>query len=52
MGMEKFLLLYADARMGRGYCLYIAFWYSSAYYMDLTEPCGIFWERAVSINTH
>ena len=49
------LLLYTDARMSMGYCLDIAFWYSSEYGTDLTHnlaPFGIFWERAVSINTH
>ena len=28
----------ADACISRGYCLYIAFWYSSEYHTDLTEP--------------
>ena len=41
--------------MSMGYCLDIAFWYSSEYGTDLTNnlaQCGIFWEHAVSINTH
>ena len=38
--------------MSRGYCPYIAFWYSGDYCTDLTEPCGIFWESVVSINTN
>ena len=39
-------------RMSRGYCPYIAFWYLGKYPTDLTKPCGIFLECAVSINTH
>ena len=41
--------------MSMGYCLDIAFWYSSEYRTDLTynlAPFGIFWECAVLINTH
>ena len=34
--------------MSRGYCPYLAFGYSGEYRMDLTEPCGIFWEHAGS----
>ena len=46
--LDKNILLYADSRISRGYCMYIAFWYSGKYRTDLTEPCGIFWKRAVS----
>ena len=45
-------LSYADARITKDYCPYIAFWYSGEYHQDLTGLCGIFWERVVSEKTH